>query len=328
MPARRAHGFALLLACLLIPAAAHAVPVDVDARCNIFGATHVTPPPADSGGCGILPVSVALDPTPGQQIEFLNVKGLVGCCATLTYGLGNGPDGGSNASGTTDITSVGGIAGIIDNSHTMFLVGVFTTDGEAADPAPDRLDFSDSLLTENFRGISPQLNQTFFIGDGLVFTGYGEVQVFMPPPGATRLWLGFADSYQFGNPSSPPMFYDDNKGHVTADVLVIDGNSASTAGVGDGANRFAMQPTLGDPRRGGCKIRFSLPASQAVSVTMYDVSGRRVRQLATGLSLGAGNAEVAWDGRDEQGTHVRGGVYFARVSCAAGTGTARVFAMP
>jgi hypothetical protein len=304
------------------------VPIDVDARCNIFAATHAAPPPADSLGSGILPVSIPLDPVPGLQLEFLDVSGLVGCCATLAYGLGNGSEGGHNASGTTDITSVGGIAGIVDPTHTLFLVGVFSADSEAVDPAPERLDFSTDHLGEDFRGLSPQLYQTFFIGDGLVAEGVGSIQGFNVPPGATRLWLGFADSYQFGDPTGPPMAYDDNLGSLHAEILIIDGNAAAIAGVNASTRGFAMQPALGDPRRGGCRIRFSLPSAQPATVTMYDVSGRRVRQVASGLALPAGDAEVAWDGRDERGGHVRGGVYFAHVSCASGAGTARVFAMP
>ena len=49
-----------------------------------------------------------------------------------------------------------------------------------------------------------------------------------------------------------------------------------------------------------------------VSLTVYDVLGRRVRQLWDG-SLGAGSHRFVWDGRDEAGKGVAAGVYIYEV---------------
>ena len=49
-----------------------------------------------------------------------------------------------------------------------------------------------------------------------------------------------------------------------------------------------------------------------VSLTVYDVLGRRVRQVWQG-SLGAGSHRFAWDGRDEVGKAVAAGVYIYQV---------------
>ena len=49
-----------------------------------------------------------------------------------------------------------------------------------------------------------------------------------------------------------------------------------------------------------------------MSLTVYDVLGRRVRQLWQG-PLGAGSHRFAWDGRDETGKGVAAGVYLYRV---------------
>ena len=55
--------------------------------------------------------------------------------------------------------------------------------------------------------LSPELAQTFFIGDGRTSTG--RPQRFHPPTGATRLYLGLADAWSF---DGPPGFYADNSG--------------------------------------------------------------------------------------------------------------------
>ena len=37
-----------------------------------------------------------------------------------------------------------------------------------------------------------------------------------PAAGATRLFLGFADGYQFGDPAGDPGYYGDNLGELSA----------------------------------------------------------------------------------------------------------------
>ncbi|MXX38618.1 MAG: T9SS type A sorting domain-containing protein, partial [Gemmatimonadetes bacterium] len=49
-----------------------------------------------------------------------------------------------------------------------------------------------------------------------------------------------------------------------------------------------------------------------VSLTVYDVLGRRVRQVWQG-PLQAGSHRFTWDGRDEQGKEVAAGVYVYQV---------------
>ena len=51
---------------------------------------------------------------------------------------------------------------------------------------------------------------------------------------------------------------------------------------------------------------------QQVSLILYDVLGRRVRQLWQG-PLGAGSHRFVWDGRDATGKAVAAGVYFYKV---------------
>jgi hypothetical protein len=73
------------------------------------------------------------------------------------------------------------------------LVGVFVGAGGPSGAAPPDLDFTGpggmSFLT-----LSPELDQLFFIGDGLTGTGTGSVQQFFAPTGATELYLAVADS--------------------------------------------------------------------------------------------------------------------------------------
>jgi hypothetical protein len=140
-------------------------------------------------------------------------------------GLGGpfyGPEGDTSA--TSSLTSLGGISGYLGTSGA--LVGVFL-DGTnpALDLAPSTLDFSTALLRD-FTSISPQLNQVFFIGDG--FTSGAVQQEFIAPPGATRLFLGIPDGFNF---NGPPGAYEDNDGEYTIktsadpDPILVGGTS-------------------------------------------------------------------------------------------------------
>jgi len=78
---------------------------------------------------------------------------------------------------------------------------VLTTVILAASSAPAALNFSGSYggspLGTAFANLSPLLNQTFFVGDGLTGTGTGAAQAFTVPDGATHLYLGIVDGGYF-----------------------------------------------------------------------------------------------------------------------------------
>ncbi len=71
------------------------------------------------------------------------------------------------------------------------------------------------------------------------------------------------------------------------------------------------------------EITFSLPASGRVDLSVFDVAGRMVKNLAAG-NMDAGEHRVIWDGRDEQGEPVGSGVYFYRLATEEGTQSKRM----
>lgn len=64
-------------------------------------------------------------------------------------------------------------------------------------------------------------------------------------------------------------------------------------------------------------IRFTGPADAEVAVAVFDLTGRRVTSLWRGR-LGREPASTRWDGRDDRGRAVAGGVYLFRISGAPG----------
>ncbi|HJZ78867.1 MAG TPA: hypothetical protein VKD91_00935 [Pyrinomonadaceae bacterium] len=165
----------------------------IDARANVFRAGTGE---ADALGGGVPAPSVTFDARAGNVLTFSSVSGRVSCCSGGEQF--NDADGGTFAGGVTDVESAGGISGITHPNKTMFLVGVFTDNSAAAAPGPARLEATTPA------NLTPKLFQTFFIG-----TGKGRE--FRVPPNASRLYLGFADAYNF---TGAPGSYDDNVGEL------------------------------------------------------------------------------------------------------------------
>lgn len=70
-----------------------------------------------------------------------------------------------------------------------------------------------------------------------------------------------------------------------------------------------------NPTRGLTSVHFELAVGEAVELTLFDVSGRKVRSLARGI-FPAGAHDVAWDGLDGDGHRAAPGVYMARLKGA------------
>lgn len=76
---------------------------------------------------------------------------------------------------------------------------------------------------------------------------------------------------------------------------------------------LALLPPSPNPMRSVAELRFELPRTGPVDLAIFDAAGRRVRHLLAGDLFPAGRHAVAWDGADDHGATVVGGVYFARI---------------
>ena len=64
---------------------------------------------------------------------------------------------------------------------------------------------------------------------------------------------------------------------------------------------------------GPATVRYEVGRSGEVSLTLYNVLGRKVRTLVDGVHS-QGTFTTTWDGRDDQGRRVSSGVYFCRLT--------------
>jgi hypothetical protein len=197
--------------------AAVADTIQVMATSNIFGAGHDAPPAPAGGGAGTAPPSVDL-PAGSRTVTFPHVSGCVTPIShTMPNGIGpadyNGPAGDTGEYGGTNVESVRGISGMTFGGTGMFLAGVFVGDDEP-NGAPERLEYAGVGAVAD--QVEPLLGQTFYVGDGRL-PGSDTLREFVPPEGATRLFLGFVDGALY---QGEPGFYGNNVGELQVVVDV------------------------------------------------------------------------------------------------------------
>ena len=71
---------------------------------------------------------------------------------------------------------------------------------------------------------------------------------------------------------------------------------------------LAVNATYPNPFNATCNIRLSVPGTEPVNLTIYDLAGRKIRVLENGR-LTPGFHQVTWDGRDFAGRNVASGTY-------------------
>jgi hypothetical protein len=191
---------------------AFAQTVSVSGAANIFAAGAVVPPPdlaCSATPNGELPVEIDV---PAGATSFTVGNASVSALSCAVGSFNSSADGPCLPGNPTSIPASGGISGIVDAGDNMFVIGVFLGPSDPTSTAPATLDFSGN---ESFATLSPQLQQTFFIGDGLTGGGSGTAQHFVVPAGATRLFLGFADAFAYQGPNG---CYQDNGGAANLTV--------------------------------------------------------------------------------------------------------------
>ncbi|MBB5873506.1 hypothetical protein F4553_006940 [Allocatelliglobosispora scoriae] len=184
-----------------VPGAAITVPANADVY--LAGAAPLGMLP---GGAGTLPVRIAFDAAKDRRISFPSITGVLGAAGSDPK---DGADGGVDYGGTS-VTALNGISGVIHQKRSLFLVGVFLPAG-----APTGSGQPDVTDQEGKAEVAPALGVLFAIGDGK--TAAGAVQQFAVPSGATRLYIGFADSVSF---HGSPGYYGDNTGFLAVTFAV------------------------------------------------------------------------------------------------------------
>jgi hypothetical protein len=99
-------------------------------------------------------------------------------------------------------------------------------------------------------------------------------------------------------------------------------------GIQEGSERLGAMPfelsIYPTPFKNRLNIMFNGSWAGAVDVKIYDITGRLVNKIPIKTWGSKGNPGLYWDGTDELGRRVSGGIYFVRFECAEGVRTRKV----
>jgi hypothetical protein len=138
----------------------------------------------------------------------------------------------------------------------------------------------------------------------------------------TTIWLNRYDAdYRFLDTGIEGLrYYGQSLGFTSENGYIV---SDGVTGVEHAAPAAALSVSAHpNPFNPVTMIHVDGAQGELVRVAIYDVEGRRVRNLRGGL-LG-GDAVVRWDGRNNAGVEVSSGTYFVRVVTPSRTATAKL----
>ncbi len=70
-----------------------------------------------------------------------------------------------------------------------------------------------------------------------------------------------------------------------------------------------LQPNYPNPFNPETRIQFGIPEAQQVRLSIYDILGRKIKELIN-ETLPAGTYDVTWNGTSDHGQKVSTGIYF------------------
>jgi hypothetical protein len=139
-------------------------------------------------------------------------------------------------------------------------------------------------------------------------------------PGETRLWLTELSSMSTWEIFPGEELSFAATGAVREFELLADLEGASDFGRTPRAGFLGSYP---NPFRHVVGFRFYVDRPTELSVTVFDLAGRRV-WASDGRNAGPGEHVLLWDGRDNGDLHVASGVYLARCRMGADVDTRRI----
>ena len=189
----------------------------------------------------------------------------------------------------------------VDPSITIPVIAIAQADGAALK----------SAIAGGPTPVTLRLSPTKFAG----LTSSGHVRMYAPNPFVAGSSVAHFDVSATPNLLMEPAINTDLTSSVdlTEPLFRDIGWLPRQAGV-PGAGPAARVALSGrpNPTRGTARLHFELATDEALELSLYDLSGRRVRVLLRG-ACAAGPHDVNWDGLDQSGHTAGPGVYLARL---------------
>jgi predicted outer membrane repeat protein len=106
-------------------------------------------------------------------------------------------------------------------------------------------------------------------------------------------------------------------GGPRSDMGAYGGGDSATTGIETIINAlpadFLLLRNYPNPFNNSTKIEFTIKRQNKIELVIYDILGRKITTLFSG-TVGAGAHLIRWDGLDSQGSRVKSGNYFCRIT--------------
>lgn len=211
--------------------------------------------------------------------------------------------------------------GLCDSNEATFTV-------TAANDTPVVADIPDQIIGES--GSFAPISLDNYVEDAddhdslLTWTHWGEVElsvditdrvatVSAPDPewkGLETIWFKACD---------PGGLCDSNQASFTVFASDVDDEDSLQSRI----ISFRLNQNHPNPFNLTTSITYDLPTASKVKLTIYDLSGRRVKTLADGIQS-AGHRIIDWDGTNEKSVTVASGIYFYRLEAESLAGEENV----
>ena len=154
--------------------------------------------------------------------------------------------------------------------------------------------------------------------------GYGSVTLAIPDDAALygKTFYGrwyVSDPAAAGGVAASPAFRFRVFGPSGEGVLAVNDPPAPTAITGIELARGRPNPFVS-----ATTIAYAIATPSRVRLSIFDLAGRAVRRLVDAPMLAPGRYSAVWDGRDDAGHALPGGVYFTRLEAAGRTRSDRI----
>jgi hypothetical protein len=161
-----------------------------------------------------------------------------------------------------------------------------------------------------------QITATAALGD-LDNDGDMEIAVGVRSTEQNMIVIDYKETASENNLQWPCFGHDIWRSHNSSDIITsADEPTAAPF-------RFGLVQNYPNPFNATTTISFSLSTPGEVDLSIFDLLGRKIRSLETGL-LNAGQYSLVWDGANNDGKVVASGVYFYRLESAEGSRTMRM----
>lgn len=180
------------------------------------------------------------------------------------------------------------------------------------------LDFMSKFDSSTIQMFRAQVNQEVFSIFRMEWVDAATGQTLFRYDLTNARVISAQESGSGGGDDAPSLSMSINYSRITIVDLVqgtnmsYDWNPGSTAAPPESVAKGILLPPSPNPTHGQTEFRFSLPADSNATLELFDVRGRRVREVYSGQTS-RGDTVAIWDGKDDSGLQVAQGIYLARL---------------